>query len=642
MELGGKNMNICKSYIRSKNGEEFSSLDYCRIETVDGINAVYFDGEINDDIDRDLGAVIEIDDLDISKWMADWRKIEFWCVPEFGTEIANIPNQTQCLLYQNNSGKYGVIMPVVSENYKCVLEGNPEGKLEARLYTWMDGFKTVKALSFVFAEGENPYELLEKCAAVAVALLGNNCKIRKDREYPEIFKYLGWCSWDAFQIRVSEDKLIAKCEEFKEKEIPVKWAILDDMWGEVHDFYEAPYETREEMFKLMHSSKLYSFKADPRRFPNGLKTCIKKINEYDITVGMWHPTTGYWLGIDENGEIFKEHKDLLIKTESGIYIPSYEEEKAYKYYAAIHDYLKDCGTEFVKIDNQSMTRRFYQKLDSVGSVSRQFHNAMEKSVKEHFGSRMINCMGMASEDMWNRSLSPISRCSADFEPENREWFVNHIIQCSYNTLVQGQFYYPDWDMWWSDDSQGKKNSILRAISGGPIYVSDTLDRSRKDILLPLAFENGKLLMCDSIGLPTRDCLLEDHSLIRKIFKVQNTANGCGILEAFNLNKDNLSASGTVSPSDIEGLVGEEFAVYDYFSKTVQILKHDEKMELTLTDYDDCKLYIIVPLKDSNAIIGKTDKYITPKSYEILDGEFKPLEKGEYAFVENGKLIFKEF
>ncbi|MBR6509347.1 MAG: hypothetical protein IKT38_01935 [Clostridia bacterium] len=635
-------MNICKSYIISKNGEEFSTSKYCRIEEVDGVNAVYFEGEIDEDIDRELGAVIEIDDLNISKWMADWRKIEFWCVPAFGTEVSDIPNQTQCLLYQNKSEKYGVILPVVSENYKCVLEGNPKGKLESRLYTWMDGFKEVKALAFVFAEGDNPYALIENCVSVAVKLLGNNCKIRKDREYPEIFKYLGWCSWDAFQIRVSEEDLISKCEEFKKKEIPVKWAILDDMWAEVRDFYDAPYETREEMFKLMHSSKLYSFKADPRRFPNGLKTCIHKMNEYGISVGMWHPTTGCWSGIDENGDIFKEYKDLLIKTENGMYIPSYEEEKAYKYYVAFHDYLKDCGTEFVKIDNQSMTRRFYQKLDSVGSVSRQFHNAMEKSVKEHFESRMINCMGMASEDMWNRSLSPISRCSDDFKPENREWFVKHIAQCAYNTLVQGQFYYPDWDMWWTDDSQAMKNSLLRAISGGPIYVSDTSDRSRKEILEPLTFEDGKILMCDSIGVPTRDCLLEEPTCNRKIFKLQNMANGCGILEAFNLNKDNLSVSGTVSPSDIEGLDGEEFAVYDYFSKTIQILKLEDKIEITLNDYDDCKLYIIVPLKNGNAVIGKTDKFISPKTYEFLDGEFKPLEKGEYAFVENNKLIFREY
>jgi len=44
-------------------------------------------------------------------------------------------------------------------------------------------------------------------------------------------------------------------------------------------------------------------------------------------------------------------------------------------------------------------------------------------------------------------------------------------------------------MWWTDDSQAVKNSVLRAISGGPVYVSDKLDRSREDVLKPLALSN---------------------------------------------------------------------------------------------------------------------------------------------------------
>lgn len=112
--------------------------------------------------------------------------------------------------------------------------------------------------------------------------------------------------------------------------------------GEVRDFYDISYENRPEMFRLMHSSKLYSFKADPIRFPNGLKGCIEKMNEYGITVGMWHPTTGYWMGIDPEGEIFKEHRDCLIQTKDGRWIHSPNQGKAYEFYNAFHDYLREC------------------------------------------------------------------------------------------------------------------------------------------------------------------------------------------------------------------------------------------------------------------------------------------------------------
>ena len=634
-------MRIEKTYI---NTAQQSVQDYhinIKQKNINNITAVYFEGFSEKAIDSEFGACIEMSIPNLKEWMADYRHAEFWCRPLFGKELKDVPNNTQGFIYKKNDGKYGVILPVVSEEYKCVLCGSEEGLLQARLFSWYEKMNSCKALAFLYAEGNEPYKLMEDCTKVGLKLLNNGCRPCDERRYPEIFEYLGWCSWDAFQIRVSEEDILKKCQEFKDKDIPVKWAIIDDMWGEVHNFYDVKYETRSEMFRLMHASKLYSFKADPRRFPNGLKTCIEKVKEYGITVGMWHPTTGYWCGADPEGEIYRDLKDTLIETDQGWYIPTYEQNKAYRYYSAYHDYLRNCGAEFVKIDNQSMTRRFYKKLAPVGRVAREFHNAIEASVGQHFDNQMINCMGMANEDMWNRSVSPISRCSDDFQPEDRAWFAKHIMQCSYNTIVQGQFYYCDWDMWWTDDGQAVKNSILRAISGGPIYVSDTLDRSRAEILKPLALNDGKILRPDKQAMPTLDCLTEDPVVSGKVFKLQNMANGSGVLAAFNIDAENNKVSGKISPSDVIGLSGEEFAVYEHFSKELKILKYDESFDLVLSDNDDFKLYIIASLKEGNGVIGRTDKFISPKTVNYnRKGGYELVEDGPFAIIENHKLIIK--
>lgn len=286
---------------------------------------------------------------------------------------------------------FGVILPVVSDKYKCVLCGNENNTISAKIFSWYSELNYCDTLAFLQAEDENPYVLLEKLVTVGLKLLNNGCRIRKERRYPEIFEYLGWCSWDAMEIRVNEKDLLKKCNEFKKK-IPVKWVIIDDMWAEVHDFYGMEYKDRTEMFRLMHSSKLSSFNADPIRFPNGLKKCIERINEFGIKVGIWHPTTGYWMGIDPEGKIYEKYKSLLIKTNDGRYIHDFSQEKAYMFYNAFHDCLKKDGAEFVKIDNQSMTRRFYKLLAPVGKISRNFHNAMEASVGQHFDNAMINCI----------------------------------------------------------------------------------------------------------------------------------------------------------------------------------------------------------------------------------------------------------
>lgn len=357
---------------------------------------------------------------------------------------------------------------------------------------------------------------------------------------------------------------------------------------------------------------------------------------------MWHPTTGYWMGIDPEGEIWRDYKDCIIRTADGRYIPSYEREKAYKFYSAFHDYLLKCGAAFVKIDNQSMTRRYYKNLAPVGEVARSFHNAIEASVGEHFDNAMINCMGMGSEDMWNRRVSPISRCSDDFLPEDSAWFTKHILQCSYNDLIQGQLYYCDWDMWWTDDGQAVKNSILRAISGGPVYVSDMLDRSNAEVIMPLVFSDGKILRCDKPAMPTADCITVNPVNSGEIFKLQNTANGSGILAVFNLDENGKSVKGSISPSDVYSLIGEKFAVYEYFSRKLTVLNYNDKLDVVLNNRSEFGLYIIVPLKSGFAPIGRIDKYIAPLSVKNVSGEkIELVEEGPYAYVKDEKLVIVE-
>ena len=241
-------------------------------------------------------------------------------------------------------------------------------------------------------------------------------------------------------------------------------------------------------------------------------------------------------------------------------------------------------------------------------------------------------MGMASENMFNRPSGAVSRCSGDFQPENREWFIRHILACSYNSLIQGMFYWSDWDMWWSDDEQAKKNSVLRAISGGPIYVSDKIGRSRPEIFEPLCYSDGRILRPENPAIPTKDCLVSDPETNGKIFKVKNTYAKGGVIAAFNLDHENKPVSGTVSVADL-GCGCREVAVYEHFSGDVTILKDGEALEVTLNDHDDFRLYTIVPVENGVAVLGLIDKFNSPMAVSGgFDGVYDLHEGGEFAFV----------
>ena len=598
----------------------------------------------NGSFDPDNGIVINMCAKDaLESFVSIYRCCEFWSEPYFGNDLIDVPDETQLLIIKKSEKRYMILLPVCGERFKCVfVGGNQKNELLARVFCWKKNIYLCNDLAFVFAEGENPYALVKSCVDAALKIMQSPIETIENKRYPDVFEYLGWCSWDSMQIRVSESGIIEKCEEFKKKSVPVKWAIIDDMWAHVRDFYDQKYDNETEMLDIMHRSALYDFEADPKRFPRGLQECISKIKNFGLKVGMWYPTTGYWRGIDRYGPAYEKLKDYLIETKNGYIVPNWQRNSSYMYYSLIFEFFKKCGADFVKIDNQSMSRRYYYGLETIGKIATEFHGGLEAAAGEFFGGCMINCMGTSSEDMWHRTTSPITRVSGDFLPENKAWFSKHVMQCAYTSVLQGQFYYCDWDMWWTDDRQNEKNSLLRAISGGPIYVSDKIDRTRADILNPLTFNDGKILRCDNVCMPTEDCLVVNSLNSGKALKLQNIANDCGIMVVLNIDEKNRAVDAEISGKMVREFDSEEYLTYEYFSREIKVLKGSESFNIRLNNNDEYRLFIFIPLKDGYAPIGRIDKFISPKSIEyICDKKMKLIEDGPYAYYMDGKLNIVE-
>lgn len=584
------------------------------------------------------GAHIYLKSLDAPLGICSiWRVSEFWCQPRFGVSFANVPDETQWLIARYEDS-YLVILPIVSEAYRCVLFYDAaEQTLCARLLSQCDGLQSCDAPAFAYTFTNDPFTALKTMYKRVIEALDTPIKLREERSLPEMFEYLGWCSWDAFNIRVNHDGLLEKCREFKEKNIPVRWAIVDDMWADVPRFRRESYATRAEMFKLMHSSPLASFEADPERFPGGLAKTVEALKEYLSWVGIWHPTTGYWFGIDPESPLFERFREHLYQTPDGRFIPAPDYESFSLFFDAFHTFLEESGADFVKVDNQSIFRRFYQHTRPIGEAARAMHTALEESTQKHFDNRMINCMGCASENIWNRPDSAVSRCSDDFQPENAAWFTKHILQCSFMSLAQGALYISDWDMWWTDDGQAHKNSLLRAISGGPVYISDMLHRSRRDILMPLCYEDGRLLRCDRPGVPTYDCLVNDPETSLRVFKLQNRIGHSGVLAVFNLNAEDSAVYGDISPSDIFDLPDPpetDYAVYEHITKEFFVINKEERLPLKLSDRNEYRFYTFTPIRNDFAVIGRTDKFLSPCTVESEE-PVRLHEAGPWAYYKDG-------
>ncbi len=585
---------------------------------------------------------------EFDEFMAIENHSPYWCRPFFGHDLRELPGKVQALLLRRGE-RYRYILPVCADSWKTVIRGGQDG-MEFRISADCAGVTDcVRQLAWVEAEGTDPLKLAHDCAEAAAALLGNGLKLRGERKYPEVLEYLGWCSWDAFQIRVSEAGLLEKAREFRDKQVPVRFAIIDDMWADVPHLKEIPPEIGfSDMVREMHKSPIRSFEGDPVRFPNGMKHAVNSLKQAGIrNVGIWFPTTGYWFGVEPGSGMEREFADDLCTAPDGRRIVKPGLPHTARWFDALCGKAKSWGADFVKIDNQGC-QQFYREVGAIGKTARAVQTGIETAVAEHFGGAVINCMGMPSECMFNRHDSAVSRCSDDFMPENREWFTKNILQCAYNGILQGQFYVNDWDMWWTDDGQAEKNSLCRAISGGPIYVSDKLGRTNPEILKPLCLSDGRILRPDESATPTADCLTTDPRTSGKPFKVRNRAGNAGLLEAFNLDREERPVHGSIGAADVGFSPDTRVVVYDWFAKTCRLLEAGERMEMILTDAEDYRLWWIVPYVSGGVtVLGKTDLYVGcrateqtgPDEWHIPDGgELALVSKNRVRLEANGTFL----
>lgn len=607
-------------------GNDISANIKLEYTEIDGVTACYANGKAENGFRGDEAFVLAPDFQPMGDYMVIENHSPFWCRQSFGKDVKNLPERTMELLVKTENG-YFCLLPICADTFKTLIRQGKEG-FELWSYTNIDGVKECKCqLAYVCGEGSNPHELLERVARVAAKLLG--LKMRSERAMPELFKYFGWCSWDAMQIRVSHEGLLVKAREFKEKKVPVGFAIIDDMWADVPALEELPENIEfSPMVHVMHYSALKQLDGSPRRFKAGMRAAVADLKKYIPHVGIWFPTTGYWRGFDENGEEFKKHRGSLvhippengngfrfnvgrylnIDESDGKWVIKPDRESAEKVFDDLCGRIGSWGCDFVKIDNQGC-HTHYKGIAPIGESAGALQQAIDRAAFKYFDGALINCMGMPSECMFNRPDSAISRCSDDFQPESRAWFSKNILQCAYNGVLQGQFYINDWDMWWTDDEQAVKNSVCRSISGGPVYVSDKIGRTRPEVIAPICFADGRISVCDNSAKPTADCLVCDPTAWERPLKIFNRLGESAVIAAYNITAENRAVKGSISASDAV-MTNCDVAYFEYFSRECGVIRKGESLCFELCDNDSFKLYTLVPIKNGRAVFGRIDKYVS--------------------------------
>lgn len=515
---------------------------------------------------------------------------DWWTRPGFLSRPEEMPDRTQ-VIFMKFRDHYGCIAAMADKKCRTHAAAGADGRFRFVMTANVGGLRELDEIFLVMTESGTLY------GAVTAAFdwIAGYKGIRKksERRFPELFRFLGWCSWDAFYREITEDQVVEKARELRGKEVPVRWMILDDGWLSQQD----------EM--------LTDFAPDRQKFPRGFAPMIREIRgETQIRwFGVWHSLAGYWGGILPGSPVEVSESAGLCRAPNGKVLPDPAGRNAYGFYRDWYEYLCREGIDFVKVDSQSSLKSQYENMYPLTAAARNIHDALEGAASVMDG-RIINCMGMAMENILSRRDSAVSRNSDDFVPGRENGFAEHLLQNAYNALYHDELYYCDWDMFWTNHEDSTRHALLRAISGGPVYFSDRVGGTDPETVKPLTYRDGEILMMSRSAKPTEDCLFADPT-VSGVLKLTNTApwgqdERAGGIAVFNLTGGRQEYC--FRPSDIYDLALPDTCwVYDYFSRTAEHVKTDEACtgELPAGGF---AWYLILPFHEEGTVLGLADKY----------------------------------
>lgn len=476
---------------------------------------------------------------------------------------------------------------------------NPDGSLTLYLSTLGKDTLPKQAPLLLAEQDSSVYKVLHRSYQ---SLTDNkeiaSSKARKEKRYFEAFDYLGWCTWEHYHFDIDETKIIGDLNTIAASGIPVRYVLIDD--GHLIS---------------NKGQQLTSLLPNLERFPNGWRTIMDRRKENGIKwFGLWHSLSGYWMGIAPQNELPDSIKRTLY-AHNGSMLPGPDGKKIHSFYQSYVSTLKGYGFDFLKVDNQSFTLPLYMGGTQVVEQAKACNLALEEATHQQQVG-LMNCMAQNILNIDHTTYSSVARVSIDYKKYNENMAKSHLYQSYTNTLLQGQTVWPDHDMFHSSDSIcGSLMARSKAISGGPVYLSDSPAEFVKANIEPLIDSSGKLFRPNAPAVPTPESILTNALQDGKSYRViAPTGDEALSLICYNLNTSPNAQTVTARISKADFPTKERVLLYDWHTRQATELTTDR--EIALKEFSD-HLFHLCPIRDGWAVIGLQDKYLSPATVHIL-------------------------
>ncbi|MBK1875989.1 Sip1-related alpha-galactosidase [Pelagicoccus mobilis] len=521
-------------------------------------------------------------------------------------------------------GDYLALLPLCGEQAYAWFA--PEGgelklKLGTKGTAAVDGDLPLVA----WARANSPYEAANKVwiqASNAPQIKGY-MKMREQKDYPEVFNYLGWCSWEEFKKNISSDLLVGAFKTLEENELPVRYMLVDDG----------------------HFS-LESLMPKKETFPSGYKPLTDLRNEDGIRwVGMWHALLGDAKGMGAGDP--PELAEAMMEMNNGRWIPKPDEASIRAFMNYLLRQSRADDIDFVKVDFCGTLLPYaggvsVEKVasdypdtneDAIGNPSAMatlFSRIYQETVEDQFDG-LLNCNWHVPHFIFNSGECVVGRSGPDYKLT-----VDRARRSIFNNFSSipwlGQVSWGDHDMFHSTDKLAvRMMAISKALSGGPTYLSDDPEHIVPEEVWPLCYLDGKLPRPLAPGAPLPDDIFmnqDDQRLFRTMAPLPNDSVA---VACFNLLGDGKvaspvlgtritaehysAASGMIQPYGGDWDVPKEgLLVYDFQSGKADRLS-EEGYPVELAGFGEY-LIQLSPIEKGWSVIGRTDKYLAAATVEV--------------------------
>lgn len=540
--------------------------------------------------------------------------------------------EAQFALFRLDDGRSLALLPLPGKGCASWLKAGGNGSLLLETGTLGSApFQEKRVPRLCWGIGRTPSEASEIAwrQMFSCESLAGETAPRSQKHYPDAFRYLGWCSWEQYKKNISAALLLDVVRRIKASPLPIRWILVDDG------------------FQQQKNLRLRSFAADPRSFPDGLSSLAALKDDKIRWLGLWHCFYGLWNGIDPDNDLGTPINKGLVRQGDALY-PGSSAQASRTFYRAFMGSVRRAGFDFVKIDVQTSYLKKLIGQPNPVRMNTHVSQALEDACNT-LKLGLINCMAHGPVNMFHTRYSAVTRCSIDYALGDAAQAKSHIYQSYANTLWLGQTVWPDHDMFHSSDPNcGRLMAVSKALSGGPVYLSDAPEDFKDAWILPLCDSSGQIYRPLAPGVPLPDSVFNNPFDAGQAFRVAAPLpNGCAAVAVYNLTREGKTVASGVHPDDYRQSAAllspaekkawqtsfEGLACFDWYRQKGEKLEMRAAVELS--GFSD-RLFLLAPIVNGWAVIGRSDKYLAPCA--VLPGIRYDSRKLALTLKESGPLV----